>query len=724
MMPASADVPRSGLTDAFPSPPVFSLLALFFTLAGGTWLFYVASLAPPSGQYNQPISYLSGALVALEEYGQLTALSCGEKQIATADLSLCNPGQSVWVQFTYFGRQLWLELRRGEEFGQLLVTVDGHPANLMKVQTSFAEKGGASAGRLPMYSPFEHASMRLASEWIPVHTERTQGNHKVFLELRPGPAEEKMANPGPAVLSIGIDLQSPIRLPYWPGLLLSLVGGLGLFLTLISIENWPAPYRHSWRQIQNLLRFVHELLPDKPMGMGLLVGTGLLAVSVGQFNQIWWVSLTGLSFLGLAGLQRPALWLGTVLFGLPFYLYPIPLLPGFALNLVEIGAWGALTLAAMQYLRLGPGRLPELRRDISMAPLVLALLTFTVLALFSTLDAEFQTQALREWRAVFLASFLFLCATAMTLRMSENPEVDASLLLKLWIGGAVVIALFGYYSFVKGEFITDVDGVRRIRGLFGSPNNLALYLERTLLVSTALFLFARSWPKRILWGFFVAVQGGAMLLTFSKGGLFLAVPAGLLFLFVMVYFLRRRLPDAGKVMWLLGGLALLGLLLLIPFMGTPRFAGLLDWQQNFPSFVRLHLWRSGLRMFMDNWLLGVGPDNFLYWYRSTYLDPAVWNEPSLNHPHNFLIDVLSRLGLLGLLAGLAFFGTGLAALRRQFQGTAPAGLALGLTAACVGGLAHGMVDASYALPDLMFSWTLLFGLACKQNLSKTADLLT
>ncbi len=723
-MPASADVPRGRMTNIFPSPPIFFLLSLFLTLAGGAWFYCVASYAPPPGQSSHPISFLSGESITLEKYGQLTALSCGERQIDAADLSHCNLGQSVGVQFTYLGRQLWLELRRGEEFGQLLATVDGSPANLIKVHTSVPEIGATRAGRIPMYSPFEHASMRPASEWIPVHREKTYGRHRVFLELRPGPAEEELAQPRPAVMSIGIDLQSPFHLPYWPGLLLSIMGGMGLFLTIISVENWPAAYRFSWRQIQNLLRFLYDLLPSTPLGLGLLLGLALLAVFLGQLSQQWWLSLTGLSLLGMAGLQRPSLWLGSVLLGLPFYLYPIPLLPGFAFNLVEIGAWGALTLTALQYFRLGPGRLPELRRGASIAPLVLALSVFTVLALFSALEAEFQTPALREWRSVFLASFVFLCATAMTLRMSEHPEADASLVLILWISGAVVISLFGYYSFVKGEFITDVDGVRRIRGLFGSPNNLALYLERTLLVTTALFLFARAWPKRILWGFLVAVQAGAMLLTFSKGGLFLGVPSGLLFLFGTVYFLRSRIPEAGRVMWILGGVTFLGLLSLIPFLGTPRFAGLLDWQRNFPNFVRIHLWRSGLQMFLDNWLLGVGPDNFLYWYRGTYLDPAVWNEPSLNHPHNFLIDILSRLGMAGLFAGLAFFGTGLAVLRRQFQGTASNRLALGLTAACVAGLAHGMVDASYALPELMFTWTMLFGLACKQDLNKTAGFLT
>ena len=68
-----------------------------------------------------------------------------------------------------------------------------------------------------------------------------------------------------------------------------------------------------------------------------------------------------------------------------------------------------------------------------------------------------------------------------------------------------------------------------------------------------------------------------------------------------------------------------------------RFRGLLD-PSSATSFMRINLWRSSWQMALDHWLLGVGPDNFLYTYRSNYLLPAAWKEPNLNHPHNFLLD--------------------------------------------------------------------------------------
>ncbi len=48
--------------------------------------------------------------------------------------------------------------------------------------------------------------------------------------------------------------------------------------------------------------------------------------------------------------MRPALWLAGLLFGLPFYLLPLPLLPGLSLNLVEVGIYGGVVLVAGQLL--------------------------------------------------------------------------------------------------------------------------------------------------------------------------------------------------------------------------------------------------------------------------------------------------------------------------------------------------------------------------------------
>ena len=44
-------------------------------------------------------------------------------------------------------------------------------------------------------------------------------------------------------------------------------------------------------------------------------------------------------------------------------------------------------------------------------------------------------------------------------------------------------------------------------------------------------------------------------------------------------------------------------------------------------------------------------------------------------------------------------------------------MALGCLAAAAAGLAHGLIDVSYALPELMLAWVLLFQLAAAPALT-------
>jgi O-antigen ligase len=204
-----------------------------------------------------------------------------------------------------------------------------------------------------------------------------------------------------------------------------------------------------------------------------------------------------------------------------------------------------------------------------------------------------------------------------------------------------------------------------------------------------------------------AVVGLAVLLSFSKGALLFGVPASLL---VVGLLAGRR--------WFLGTLGVLGAAALaaIPVLRTPRFTSLFDLQSG-TSFFRLNLWRSTVDMIRDHPVLGVGLDNFLYAYRGRYIRPVTWQEPNLSHPHNVVLDYLSRLGVLGLSAGLwlqtAFWGAALPL--RRLSDPDERALAIGLMGGMVDFLAHGLVDNSFFLVDLAFPFFLSLALMVHLN---------
>ena len=201
--------------------------------------------------------------------------------------------------------------------------------------------------------------------------------------------------------------------------------------------------------------------------------------------------------------------------------------------------------------------------------------------------------------------------------------------------------------------------------------------------------------------------GLALLLTFSKGALFLGIPAGLL---VVFWVWQRR---AGRRTWpWVAGAAVAGVAALLLAGQVPALAARLD-LFGATGFFRVNLWRAAFNMALDHPLLGVGLDNFLYAYRGGYILDAAWQEPNLNHPHNIVLDFATRLGLVGLLAGAWLIGEAALALWRAIHRVNAAWLpvAAGLASGLAAMMAHGLVDHSFFLIDLAYVFYLILGLA-------------
>ena len=91
--------------------------------------------------------------------------------------------------------------------------------------------------------------------------------------------------------------------------------------------------------------------------------------------------------------------------------------------------------------------------------------------------------------------------------------------------------------------------------------------------------------------------------------------------------------------------------------------------------------------------------------------PSAWEELGLSHPHNIVLDLWTRLGLLGVLAGAWALIAGWLRGWRLFKTGAPEvwPIALGLLAALAATVAHGLIDNSLFLLDLMGVFMMTLG---------------
>lgn len=426
---------------------------------------------------------------------------------------------------------------------------------------------------------------------------------------------------------------------------------------------------------------------------------------------------------------RPAWGLVLVAFSFPFYVLPRPM-AGYRFSPVEI--FVILTAAAVCLAYAGQARrkliqarrapewtlpspsilLSRLRRRLVQVDYAVAF--FAIVATASLLFTDRLDVAQNEWRVVVIEPVLFY----FLLRTVRPTSKEMWAIIDAFVLGGVAVAVYGLWRYAFGlNVITVAGGLARLRSIYGSPNNVALYLGRVVpfLFAVAL-LRGASRRRRLLYGVALAPVGAAILLTFSKGALFLGIPAGI----GMVLFLWLRISGRRLWPWLVGGAGLL-IAAVATLFAVPSIAARLD-VQGVTSVMRLSLWQASLNMFADHPLIGVGLDNFLYAYRGRYILDAGWQEPRLNHPHNIILDFATRLGIAGLIAGGWLFASllkGLWQLPKRL-GTEWRPIAVAAAGSVAQMVAHGMVDHSFFLVDLAFVYFFLLGLVVWLRQTKTA----
>ena len=455
------------------------------------------------------------------------------------------------------------------------------------------------------------------------------------------------------------------------------------------------PWAGGWRAIET--RFT--ALPELAQFATLALGTGAF-----YFSPNVVLNFVLLAALFLLFAFRLDLGLAVAVFTIPFYLLPKTLFGGAQFSLVElltliaVAAWAVKRLIGTRQMTpagdsSAVGNSPLAIRHWRFLHLDWAVIFFVLVGVLSVKMAGNFGVASREFRVIVVEPALLYGL----IRAANLSRRDLQRLIDAFILSAVAVSLIGLYQYGFTNWVIVGEGVRRVLAVYGSPNNLALYLERGLPLLIALALFVDARRRRIAYALAALPITLTVYLTYSRGAWLLGLPAGLLFVGL---FSGRRVRLAIAALLVVGGIAL------VPFSQTDRFKSLFQ-EGTGTGFFRVSVWESGIAMIRDHPIFGVGLDNFLYEYPK-YIQPDAWREPNLAHPHNIVLDFWVRMGILGVVALgwllLEFYLTGL----KKLAGANRA-IVLGLMASLTAALAHGMIDASYFYVDLAFVFMLTLG---------------
>ncbi len=622
-----------------------------------------------------PVRAWPGSYSAAHPSGQYD----GNWRVTPSGADIGTDGDRLTILFR--GTRLDLTVCRGDYRAFLYVTVDGVPANGLPLDTM-------GQAYVVLYDPLHGMDTVTFARGL------ADGDHVAEIVADRGWGQW-------AIAGWMVSREMPVSMPWLPAVL-GLVAVLSLGIAVGAA--WPI---RCWllEAVTRLVARYREL--DERLALMLTGATAVvLYVMTGTLP-----TLAVLGVLALFLLLRPETGLPLIAFALPFYQPGRPIL-GKVFSMVEIlllltavgwgvnwllAKWGRTGTRVDRAGERGMARVVQGLRKLTPADWgVLALLA---LGACSLLWAEHGHEAAREYRTVVLEAGVFYGL----LRASMPKDQSVWRMADAWVLGGTLIALVGLGQWAFGDGLITAEGVGRVRGFYGSPNNLALYLGRLLPLALAFAAWGHAGRRRWFYGLALILSAAALLLTYSRGAWIVGVPASLLFLGAV----RGRRTLAVVV----GVLVVLAVVVLL-VAGAGRLTSLLDTDAG-TTFFRIQLWRSSVNMLLDHPVLGVGLDNFLYAYRSTYVLPAAWAEFDLSHPHNFVLDFWLRLGIMGVaVVGwllVAFFRRAWDAYCRLPQGDERL-LVLGLMAGMVYFVAHGLVDNAFFLVDLAFVFMLMLAL--------------
>ncbi len=271
------------------------------------------------------------------------------------------------------------------------------------------------------------------------------------------------------------------------------------------------------------------------------------------------------------------------------------------------------------------------------------LIAFVGLAAISTLTSIHRTKSI-QILMLYVAFAVFYFVTVNTVRTKQQWKN----IVMFFVLSGVAVALYGVYqnfalettaqsSWVDSEMFSEI-GVR-VYSTLDNPNVLGQFLVLVIPVAFAMLVSEKKAISRIVFFIACAIMGACLIFTWSRAG-WVAIVLALGFFVVMK---DRRWSTLVIV-------ALLIMPFVLPENILSRITSIGNMKDSSTAY-RVSVWIASLRIAADYWLggIGLGSGAFERMYQHYALNGAGF----ALHSHNFYIQLVVEMGILGL---IVFFG--------------------------------------------------------------------
>jgi len=264
---------------------------------------------------------------------------------------------------------------------------------------------------------------------------------------------------------------------------------------------------------------------------------------------------------------------------------------------------------------------------------------------WNILSASMSPRPLHSFLAVLDNEWLLLIM--LMLYWCIESERQLQKILSVFLLASIVPMLYAIWQafagldLIPGRDLAPFGGYFRAVGFHGFYLTFAAFAMIVLLFSIALALETKGKQRGGFWGLAI-VSVFALLFTFARSiwlAFVVTIPA--------LGFGRSR--KLGMIAFLVVIFVIVASFALVP-SALDRAVSIFDPSQN---VGRLNLWKTTLAISSDHPVLGIGQDNFDYFF-PLYRIEGFYD--STGHPHNDYLNVLMSSGIPGLLAFLAMWG--------------------------------------------------------------------